>query len=1160
MKTQISRDNFNPEKRFSGVYQQQGRMLTDADWNEAADIEKQRLVSVLRSLAGSGANGSRGFIRPAGTYEAPDGILQWGAFMVDGIPALVAPADNDITAPFDYRAQADYPLAPLPPGTTGIYGLPSTGDYYVYLDVWERPLTWIEDASLMDPALHGADTCTRTRTMAQVKLCPAAVDPENPELNPSRGNAALTLHIRKGETEPDPCDPCARETRLNEAVSDYLFRAEIHSVTRDNAGRIDTLELKWSSENGAEQYAMDNVPPGFRSSSHCYEVFSGRADRFASECHSGRHFIPSGDCPRQYGTGLHTTYPAPDPDLLIRRWDGFCIIRRTAGGSWEFVTGRDRSAGLGPAPEKSWHEHGFVHLGPGFPDAYEEAYTDGTEAGTTPRLIITLNTMVLRLELEQAPGSAAHFLKGDYWSKPVRSALAGEPLPLLSMALPSGIDHHYCRIARLTGGNLAWDTALWEESPGADATRTRRPALPRLDRLNAEDIGYAPPPVQAGADTRTIHSLLEAAGRHLTMDNREASVRRMLDMILSRLSAAHLPLDRDDPAHCIIRNENQPLFSVQDGLNDLCTKIENMRACVSYTVAPEPGWETVFDRIAPDENAHVCFRAGVYELSQTLQIQNKGHLKITGAGRATHIRIIGRECALLIDACAGVDISGLSMDSTAVAPFNQKSLRGVLTIQNTPEVRASALRLKCAAGTRLTATCMTVASDTAVDSVRISGCDFITGHYQGGLLVINGSRVMIRDNTVNTAPRPKVLTFETIVADKVRQGELGRQLADRIRADYHRSVRASDAAAGNIAVRVGDFTVRFHSSVGDTAWKAVFRDAPPEAADLESGNAAAAYVNRVISDLAAREAKPEAFASRLANFRTVVGEDRFAALTADPAVKLEVVRNLFAAGQAVPEADAGLGREVGFRLGDFRIGFDSVAGQGTWQSIMAADLPKAADRKSTGAAKKYLKRLANRLLTDKTFRDRFTEVAAWYDYMKQHNPAAGAQGIVCAGKKAGEIQILNNSISGTAEGIRVALSDGGYHKKTGSGIQADSLIIAGNRLSLAKPATQPRAARAVMVGNCKHLIVENNRMTAAGKPATEQLFYEGLRIYGSMGRTVLARQNSFANCLTGIRFVPLGVSAADWDGNLWIISDNIAPGAETAVVPVRIRGYTSNLT
>ena len=52
MKSQISRDSFRPERRYSGVYQQQGRMLTDADWNELQAIVKTRLDEALRDVLG----------------------------------------------------------------------------------------------------------------------------------------------------------------------------------------------------------------------------------------------------------------------------------------------------------------------------------------------------------------------------------------------------------------------------------------------------------------------------------------------------------------------------------------------------------------------------------------------------------------------------------------------------------------------------------------------------------------------------------------------------------------------------------------------------------------------------------------------------------------------------------------------------------------------------------------------------------------------------------------------------------------------------------------------------------------------------------------------------------------------------------------------------
>ena len=40
MKSDKSRDTFLPEKHLSSVRLQQGRVLTDADWNEQVDIQR----------------------------------------------------------------------------------------------------------------------------------------------------------------------------------------------------------------------------------------------------------------------------------------------------------------------------------------------------------------------------------------------------------------------------------------------------------------------------------------------------------------------------------------------------------------------------------------------------------------------------------------------------------------------------------------------------------------------------------------------------------------------------------------------------------------------------------------------------------------------------------------------------------------------------------------------------------------------------------------------------------------------------------------------------------------------------------------------------------------------------------------------------------------
>lgn len=114
MKTQLSRNSFDAKKRYSGIYQQMGRMLTDADWNELTDLSKSRLADALTDIIGSGTPRDRGLVRIA---ENPDGsksyTLQWGYCYVDGIIAQVRPDPAaTLTDPtgvaFEYEHQADF--------------------------------------------------------------------------------------------------------------------------------------------------------------------------------------------------------------------------------------------------------------------------------------------------------------------------------------------------------------------------------------------------------------------------------------------------------------------------------------------------------------------------------------------------------------------------------------------------------------------------------------------------------------------------------------------------------------------------------------------------------------------------------------------------------------------------------------------------------------------------------------------------------------------------------------------------------------------------------------------------------------------------------------------------------------------------------------------
>src|SRR3954454_16095531 len=52
MKGDFTRSTWNPTKRYSGVRQQQGRVQTDADWNEQVDIGTYLSETSLGDLIG----------------------------------------------------------------------------------------------------------------------------------------------------------------------------------------------------------------------------------------------------------------------------------------------------------------------------------------------------------------------------------------------------------------------------------------------------------------------------------------------------------------------------------------------------------------------------------------------------------------------------------------------------------------------------------------------------------------------------------------------------------------------------------------------------------------------------------------------------------------------------------------------------------------------------------------------------------------------------------------------------------------------------------------------------------------------------------------------------------------------------------------------------
>ncbi len=228
MSGDFSRNTFEPAKNFSLVRMQQGRLFTDADWNEQGDILRGSDRATAADLIGPAGfpQDDAGFalsydagadalvIGPGAGYVAgvrhaldPDAELEIekqsgsGANTVWKIGAGGPLSDGDTlaTGPLDapaYHNVRDFTEAQdgtrsfrttpaLPAGTTSVRKATtvnrqpfapqdaapdSDGDYVAFLKSLDLPVTALDDPDIREVAFDGPDTATRDRAIWQVKL------------------------------------------------------------------------------------------------------------------------------------------------------------------------------------------------------------------------------------------------------------------------------------------------------------------------------------------------------------------------------------------------------------------------------------------------------------------------------------------------------------------------------------------------------------------------------------------------------------------------------------------------------------------------------------------------------------------------------------------------------------------------------------------------------------------------------------------------------------------------------------------------------------------------------------------------------------------------------------------------------------------------------
>jgi len=306
-----------------------------------------------------------------------------------------------------------------------------SGTFQIYLDVWERLITHLEDDSIRDVALNGADTSARAKIVWQVKAVPTAAaecllpDTLAAQLQPA--NRGRLRARAKSTTAPEL--PAGKNYT---GLENQLYRVEIHSGNL--AAPSPGPTFKWSRENGAVAFAivsgggtdtlvLETLGDGARfglsegdwveieDDASVLENRAGPLLRIKAIDQTGNTVVLSGDPAADVG-GDASKHP------LLRRWD--------------YGSGDPADGG----PQLSDHDHACLIPA-------RDTWLS-LENGVQIQFVDPANSV---------------YRTGDYWLIPARVATGDVEWPTQTIPLgpdgikepvaspPDGADHHYAPLA-----------------------------------------------------------------------------------------------------------------------------------------------------------------------------------------------------------------------------------------------------------------------------------------------------------------------------------------------------------------------------------------------------------------------------------------------------------------------------------------------------------------------------------------------------------------------------------------------------------------------------------------------------------------------------------------------------------------------------------------
>ena len=455
MRGDFTRDSFDRRHHYTRVLMQQGRVQLDADWNEQGAIAQHYARTLAADMIGphGGPVAACGFemvTDPAvvdsltdelglplaqarveqlkGNIDGGDFLIGLGRYYVDGLLC-----ESDV--PMTYSEQLGYPFE----DDTTLQQLSGVNGVLVYLDVWERQVAGSESADILDVALGGTDTATRTQLVWQVKVhrgdgplvCADYLTLSRPRLPLLRARAT------EPQEQLDACiiDPEARYR----GAENQLYRVEIHRggparVAGEVAGGA---TFKWSRENGWLVFPVLEYAEDGSAGETILELAGLGRDRRLGLDHGDWVELVDDQLTLRGATEALRAVERIDPDALT------VALRGLGAGN------------TGKRPELHPLVRRWDH------DASDPATSDEgallvTETGDTEKGWIELEDGVMIQFLASGVDGSPHvYRSGDYWLVPARTATGNVIWPQIGVGKdrtpaarhPSGVEHHYAPLA-----------------------------------------------------------------------------------------------------------------------------------------------------------------------------------------------------------------------------------------------------------------------------------------------------------------------------------------------------------------------------------------------------------------------------------------------------------------------------------------------------------------------------------------------------------------------------------------------------------------------------------------------------------------------------------------------------------------------------------------